>query len=108
MIKHISLKMKTALLYLANLCLKKGDIPNDWRLAQIYFIPKSYDWEYDITKTRPITLLDTVRKLIIKIITKCLSRILANHKVLHGNNFAGLPDGSYDTPIKILNNILED
>ena len=53
-------------------------------------------------------LLDTMRKAVMKIITNRLSTILANHKVLKGNNFAGLPGGSTELPIKIMNMILED
>ena len=66
------------------------------------------DWQYDITKTHPLTLLDTMRKAIMKIITNRLSRIMAKHAVLKGNNFARLPEGSTKLPIKLMNMILED
>ncbi len=45
------------------------------------------DWGCDITKTRPITLLDTLRKAVMKIITNRLSRIIAKHNILRGNKF---------------------
>ena len=59
-------------------------------------------------KTRLLTLLDTMRKVVIKIVTNRLSRIMAKHKVLKGNNFAGLPGRSTEVPIKLMNMILED
>src|SRR5689334_19629801 len=63
MIKHAGSTMLETLRFMANACLRIGDIPGDWKDAQLYPIPKPYDWEYDISKTRPITLLETVRKL---------------------------------------------
>src|ERR1044072_914561 len=108
MIKHLPPNMTNALRYLANLCLREGDIPSEWKMAQVYPIPKPYDWEYDISKTRPITLLDTVRKLTVKVVIKQLSYILVEHHVLKDNNFTELPGESCEIPIKILNNILED
>ncbi|CAB5154977.1 unnamed protein product [Rhizophagus irregularis] len=47
------------LLFLANLCLTTGDIPSEWRTALLYPIPKTMEWEYTLTKTRPIILLET-------------------------------------------------
>jgi len=43
-----------------------------------------------------------------KIITNHFSKIMAKFSVLKGNNFAGLPGGSIELPIKIMNMILED
>jgi len=66
------------------------------------------DWQSDITKTRPLTLLDTMRKAVMKLLTNQLSRIMAKHNVLKGNNFAGLPGGSTELPIKLMHMVLED
>ncbi len=66
------------------------------------------NWQCDITKTRPLTLLDTMRKVVMKIITNRLSRIIAKHNVLKRNNFAGILGGSTEVPIKIMNMILKD
>jgi len=57
---------------------------------------------------RPITLLETVRKTLVKIITNCLFFIIAEHKVLQDNNFADISGDNTAIPIKVLNAILED
>ena len=87
---------------------KVGDIPNDWKIAHIYPIPKPTEWHFDITKTRPITLLETVRKAFAKILNNRLSKIISKHHILKGNNYAGLPGKSTQEPIKILNMIMEE
>ena len=94
--------------HLAKMCFTLGCIPDDWKQAYIYPIPKPMDWNCDITKTRSLTLLDTMRKAVMKLMTNRLSRILAKHVILKGNNFAGLPGGSTEIPIKLMNMILED
>ncbi|PKY59458.1 hypothetical protein RhiirA4_482227, partial [Rhizophagus irregularis] len=76
---------------LMNSCLDSADIPEDWRLASIVPIPKPHEFECLLKNTRPITLLETARKLLVKIITNRLSKIMATHQVLTGDNFAGLP-----------------
>ena len=75
------------------MCFQLEIIPEDWKQAHIYPIPKPMEWQCDITKTRPLTLLDTLRKAVMKIITNRLSKIMAKHSVLKGNNFAGIPGG---------------
>ncbi|CAB4376829.1 unnamed protein product [Rhizophagus irregularis] len=66
------------------------------------------EWEYTLTKTQPIILLETVRKVITKIITKKLSKIIAECNILKGGNHAALPGGSTEVPLKIINACIED
>ena len=107
-IKHLDDSTQRLLLKLIQMIFTVGDIPTDWKSAFIYPIPKPTEWHYDISKTRPITLLETIRKAYVKILTNRLSKILQKHNVLRGNNFAGLPGKSTDEPIKMINMLMED
>jgi len=108
MIKHLGPLMQSLLWKLIKMCFTLNDIPSEWKVAHIYPIPKPTSWDCDITKTRPITLLESSRKAMVKIITNRLSKIMTKHHILKGNNFAGLPGGSTEDPIKIMNMIIED
>ncbi|GBC25651.2 hypothetical protein RIR_jg41468.t1 [Rhizophagus irregularis DAOM 181602=DAOM 197198] len=105
-IKHLSGEALDFSLLLANTCLSRGDIPADWREAVVYPIPKPHDFDAQLKNTRPITLLETVRKCVVKVVTNRLSTILADNNILKGSNFAGLPGGSTDVPIKMLDAII--
>ena len=108
MLKHLGPIAHKALWKIAKSCLILGDIPDEWRHAIIYPIPKPVDWEYDLNKTRPITLLECARKAVVKVITKRLSKILANNNILKGNNHAGLPGSNTTAPIRIIQQLIED
>jgi hypothetical protein len=92
---------------LMNRCLELSDIPEDWRCASIAPIPKSHEFDALLKNTRPITLLETARKLLVKIINNRLSVILSTNHVLQGNNFAGLPGSSVQVPINVLDGIIK-
>ncbi|GET67111.1 hypothetical protein RIR_jg35562.t3 [Rhizophagus irregularis DAOM 181602=DAOM 197198] len=106
MLKHLTGEAFNLSLVLANACLTHGDIPADWREALVYPIPKPTEFDAQLKNTRPITLLETVRKCVVKVVTTRLSKILADNQVLQGGNFAGLPGGSTDIPIKMLDAII--
>src|SRR3954449_6786020 len=108
MLKHLS---DNAALYLRNMvsnCFATSFIPNEWKQAIIYPIPKPQDWNCYLKNTRPITLLDTARKLTTRIMYNRISAVLAKHEVLTGGNFAGLPGGSCNPPTAILEAIIND
>src|SRR3954467_13266174 len=52
---------------------------------------------------RPITLIETGRK----ILTNCISTICSLHQILTGDNFSVLKDTSTSTPIQIVNFLSE-
>ena len=108
MLKHLGKSMANALWKLICNCCQLNDIPADWREAVVYPIPKPTNWECDLNKTRPITLLETPRKALVKIINQRLSHTIANHGILEGGNHAGLPGGSTLPPTRILNALIED
>ena len=109
MIKKSSTKFKEILKNFLDLCLNIGNIPNQWNKAIVYPIPKPGDWELNLSKIRPITLLEIPRKILMKILTNRLSsKLLANYEILKDHNYAGLPGKSTQEPIHILNAIMED
>src|SRR6266498_634712 len=106
--KHAGPKVANLTWHMVKMCFQLAIIPEEWKQAHIYPIPKLMNWQSDITKTRPLTLLDTMRKAVMKLLTNQLSRIMAKHNVLKGNNFVGLPGGSTELPIKLMQMVLED
>ena len=56
----------------------------------------------------PIMLLETFRKLVIRIIPKKLCKVIVQKKILKGTNFIRLSEESIIVLIHILNNIIED
>ncbi|GET60068.1 Tbingi protein [Rhizophagus irregularis DAOM 181602=DAOM 197198] len=106
MLKHLTGEAFNLSLVLANACLTHGDISADWREALVYPIPKPHEFDAQLKNTRLITLLETVRKCVVKVVTTRLSKILADNQILQGGNFAGLPGGSTDISIKMLDAII--
>ncbi|GET50337.1 RNA-directed DNA polymerase from mobile element jockey-like [Rhizophagus irregularis DAOM 181602=DAOM 197198] len=108
MLKHLGTCTSALLLILIQACLSKADIPDLWRQAMVFPIPKSHEWKCQLKNTHPITLLEVIRKSLVKLFYNRLSTIMASHDVLRGGNFAGLPGGSCRDPIITLESIIHD
>lgn len=72
------------LLGVINISIIKGKWVNEWKQGIIYPIKKTMDWSKDLRLTRPITLIETARKITIKILTNRLCNILSTNNVLKG------------------------
>lgn len=53
-------------------------------------------------------LIESERKIMIKILTNRLSKILTKEQVLMGTNYAALLNNSTFEPLKIIQGIIED
>src|SRR5213080_632605 len=89
-------------------CLRLNQIPNAWRKASIYPIPKPRPWECQLNNTRPITLLDTTRKAMVRLLNNRLAKIFVQESILNNTQFAGLPGSSTFEPLRIINEIIQD
>ncbi|GET02155.1 RNA-directed DNA polymerase from mobile element jockey-like [Rhizophagus clarus] len=106
-IKHLHINFFDFIVNFFNDILTSGTLPNGWNNAHLYPIPKPTDWGNDITNTRPIILLETFRKLFVKIITSRLHKILSNSSILQPNNRAGLSGESTFQPLQHLTHSIE-
>ena len=76
MLKHLGPSAFNKLWILISHCIVSGDFPDQWKEAFVYPIPKPQEWHNRLNNTRPIMLLNTVRKAIVKLLTNCLSLII--------------------------------
>ncbi|GBB94208.1 hypothetical protein RclHR1_02310014 [Rhizophagus clarus] len=92
--KHFPKTHYKLLLIFFNNILNTGFIPSAWKEALLYPIPKPEFWNYQLDKTRPIILLETLRKIFVKIITDRLNKFLSSTNALQPNNQAGIAGSS--------------
>ncbi|GET03452.1 RNA-directed DNA polymerase from mobile element jockey-like [Rhizophagus clarus] len=106
-LKHVHPNVIQYTTDLFNLCLRTSSIPRDWKKALLFPIPKPKEWGSDINNTRPIILLETLRKCFIKIFTTRLHAILSQRHFLQPNNRAGLLGESTYQPLQHLHHAIE-
>ena len=92
-LKHV-LKHEKCLLNIiniANVCINLGHWPNYFKCSSTVIIPKPNKPKYDHPKAfRPIVLLNTLGKLIEKVITEKLQFIIANNNFIHPSQLDSL------------------
>ena len=92
---------------LFNRCLKEANTPQAWKEEIIVLIPKKNQWEGNLTNTRPITLIETPRKILTKILTNRISKTCSEYDILKGDNFSVLKDTATTAPIHLVNFLTE-
>src|SRR5437868_5233318 len=68
MLSKAGLVATKRLLELINAIFKSAIFPRKWKVGHIFPIPKMTEWDYSLASTRPIMLLETARKSLVRII----------------------------------------
>ncbi|GES99530.1 RNA-directed DNA polymerase from mobile element jockey-like [Rhizophagus clarus] len=108
LIKKFPEEIHLVIINFVSLSLKLGIVPKQWRSSTICPIPKPDAFNYNLNNTRPIALLDNIRKCATKLVTARLGQILTRHQILKSPNFCGLKGEDTSIPLKIFNDIIED
>ena len=82
--------IKEHLCAIYNACLLLGHHPRVWKEAKVVVIPKPDKPDYSLPKAhRPISLLETMSKLLEKVIAKRIQFDLVQHELVPTNQFGG-------------------
>src|SRR5260364_114822 len=98
----------TAITTLFNWCLRAHTTPKQWKKGYIFPISKKPIFDGNLVNTRPISLVEHIRKLYTKLFTNRLNKTFTQHQILSPFNYVALPGNSTSIPIHILNNVIED
>jgi hypothetical protein len=78
-----------------NACLSLGHHPARWKEAKVVAIPKPDKLDYSLPKAhRPISLLETMSKLLEKVVAKHMQHDIVVHELIHTNQFGGCAHSS--------------
>ena len=108
MLKHTGSNFITTITSLFNRCLSSQTIPKQWKEGRIFPISKKPIFDGNLSNTRPISLVEHIKKLYTKLLTNRLNLTFSQHNILSPFNYVALPGNSTSIPIHILNNIIED
>jgi hypothetical protein len=82
--------VKDHLILTYNACLVLGHHPARWKEAKVVAIPKPDKPNYSLPKAHcPISLLETMSKLLEKAVAKCMQHDIVKHELIHANQFGG-------------------
>ena len=81
----------TSLTKFTNKCYTTNYIPIQETIAEAILLPKKDDWANLLANTRPITLLETLHKLMEALMNNRLKHIIYTNNLLKGLNFGFVP-----------------
>ena len=90
-LKYLSKKANAQITYIFNACLKQGYFPSSWQKAKILPIQKPGKDKSLSQSYRPISLLNTLSKLLEKIILNRLHKHELQHKQFIPDQFGSRP-----------------
>ncbi|CAG8854209.1 7156_t:CDS:1, partial [Gigaspora margarita] len=106
--RQANYKVQVIFKNLAELCLRSSTVSDKWKISQIYTIPKGELWNFDLSKTRLIALLETFRKCVTRVLNRRLEKIFKEKNILRGLNFTNLLGNLTEEPVYLLNMLIEE
>jgi hypothetical protein len=99
--------VKDHLIDVYNACLILGYHPPVWKEAKVVAIPKPDKPDYSLPKAhRPISLLETMSKLLEKAVAKRMQHDIVAHELIHTNQFGGRAHSScLDAGLTLLHDV---
>lgn len=107
-LKHLGKHGRKVLLQVLNSILTNGHIPSSWKHHHIVPIPKG-PWEGDYNSTRPISLLETSRKILESVLNFRIRNKLEKFPyLLSGGNFGFVPGDGIEGALSTIREVIED
>ena len=96
------------LVSIINRSLETGQVEKEINRALMRPLPKSEEGLADLNKTRPIALMETILKLIEKILFDRITTILTEQGMIRKEQHGGIANRSGSAPIRTLTETIED
>jgi hypothetical protein len=99
--------VKDHLIITYNACLVLGHHPARWKEVKVVAIPKPDKPDYSLPKAHhPISLLETMSKLLEKAVAKRMQHDIVKHELIHANQFGGRAHSScLDTGLALIHDV---
>jgi hypothetical protein len=85
-----------------------GQVPASWNMTLLRPLPKTEAGLYDISKTRPIALMEVALKLLERVIFSRINTVVDDNNMLRGGQYGGINGRQIQDPIRILAELIED
>ena len=83
-------------------------VPTTWNKTVLRPLPKSEAGLYDISKTRPIALMEVILKLLERVIFTRINKVIDDNNMLRSEQYGGINGRQMQDPIRILAELIED
>ena len=87
---------------------KGGKVPKSWNETILRPLPKTEAGLYDISKTRPIALMEVALKLMERVIFSRINKVIDDNNMLREEQYGGINARQMQDPIRILAELIED
>ena len=83
-------------------------MPATWNKTVLRPLPKAAAGLYDISKTRPIALMEVILKLLERVIFSRINKVIDDNNMLRSKQYEGTRGRQMQDPIRILAELIED